>query len=306
MLEPAEQLIEDHGTATAAVDYGGTGPDVVLLHGGNRNLLDWTPLRPLLPGMRLVAYDLRGHGRSGVPPDADYSFGAHLEDLDAVLRHFRLERPVLVGHSIGGNIAVAAAGSPRFDVAGAASIDGYGPGVYDGADRSQRQAELDSEVYAALEPDTLPAEAVPDLVTRYAGMMRSIGADPELASITTSRSLADREDGSFARRPPMSHQQALAAGLQGFDFFRHAHASPVPILVIKGNHSVPVAHLSEPSQDFVSRLERGARAELARLGEAAHAEVREVEGGHMLHLEATAEIAALLEDFVARTSAPRG
>ena len=95
------------GTAgrIAVVDYGGSGPDVVLIHGGNRTLLDWSPVRARLDGMRLIAYDLRGHGESDVPADGDYSFAAHHADLEAVIDAVGLHRPYVVGHSIGGNVA---------------------------------------------------------------------------------------------------------------------------------------------------------------------------------------------------------
>src|SRR3954452_12669312 len=53
----------------AVVDHGGDGPDVVLLHGAHRSLLDWEAVRPFLTGMRLVAYDLRCNGRSDPPAD---------------------------------------------------------------------------------------------------------------------------------------------------------------------------------------------------------------------------------------------
>ena len=50
MTEVAESRIESNGVTIAAADYGGMGPDVVLVHGGNRNLLDWTPPVRSCPG----------------------------------------------------------------------------------------------------------------------------------------------------------------------------------------------------------------------------------------------------------------
>ena len=250
--------------------------------------------------MRLIAYDLRGHGRSTVPPQADYSFARHLDDLGAVIQHFRLERPFVVGHSIGGNVAVAATGAETFAIAGAVSLDGYGPGVYDRDDRKRRQAELDLEIYASLEPDTVTPEEVPNLVQRYERMMRAIGADVELASVTTLRSLADRGDGTIERRPPMSHQQALAAGLQDFDFFQSAFASRVPVLVVKCKQTVPVARLTTANQEYIAQLDQGSRKQLERLSREGNAEVTEIDGGHMLHLQSPTEVAELVAGFIAR------
>ncbi|NBE94767.1 alpha/beta fold hydrolase [Nonomuraea sp. KC401] len=63
-------MIDGPAGRLAVTDHGGHGPDVVLIHGANRSPLDWEPLRRHLPGARLVAYDLRGHGRSDAPADA--------------------------------------------------------------------------------------------------------------------------------------------------------------------------------------------------------------------------------------------
>jgi pimeloyl-ACP methyl ester carboxylesterase len=56
--------VETRIDGIAVLDHGGEGPDVLLLHGANRTALDWETVRPHLTGLRLVAMDLRGHGRS--------------------------------------------------------------------------------------------------------------------------------------------------------------------------------------------------------------------------------------------------
>lgn len=64
---PATDLIVTRGEVPIALrDYGGTGSPVLLLHGAGGNLAYWDPVAPLLAGHhRVVAVDLRGHGRSG-------------------------------------------------------------------------------------------------------------------------------------------------------------------------------------------------------------------------------------------------
>lgn len=113
----------------AVADHGGDGPDVVLCHGANRTLLDWERLRPHLTGMRLVSYDLRGHGRSDPPADEDYGWAAHLADLDAVTEALALENPRVIGHSLGGMIALCH-GQRRPDCPGVVDLDGLGGGFY--------------------------------------------------------------------------------------------------------------------------------------------------------------------------------
>lgn len=93
-----------------AIEDSGEGPAIVLLHGltatrryvvhGSRHLLG--------RGYRLVAYDARGHGQSDAPEDPGaYTYGDMLEDLERVLEQRGLERPVLVGSSMGAHVATA-------------------------------------------------------------------------------------------------------------------------------------------------------------------------------------------------------
>jgi pimeloyl-ACP methyl ester carboxylesterase len=102
-------------------DYGGEGPDLLLLHGGADNVETWRELVPrLLPRLRVAAYDARGHGRSPTPDEA--SVAQMVDDVFAVADHFDLERPLLVGHSMGGiNALLAAAVQDRF--AGVIALD---------------------------------------------------------------------------------------------------------------------------------------------------------------------------------------
>ena len=80
------------------------GPAVLFVHGFCQSHQAWN--RQLLSALgldfRMVALDLRGHGRSG-KPDTGYSDSrAWADDLHAVITALRLERPVLVGWSYGG------------------------------------------------------------------------------------------------------------------------------------------------------------------------------------------------------------
>jgi pimeloyl-ACP methyl ester carboxylesterase len=91
------------------------GPDdatpVVLAHGWTENLSLWTYQIQALSelGLRVVAYDHRGHGESEAPDNKDYSVERFGEDLEAVLDHCvpAGERAVLAGHSLGAMAIVA-------------------------------------------------------------------------------------------------------------------------------------------------------------------------------------------------------
>jgi len=88
-------------------DTGGTGPVVLLLHGwmfpSDLNWLrQYAPLRAA--GYRVLAMDLRGHGR-GLRSSAAFRLIDCADDADAVLATLEVERAVVVGYSMGGPVA---------------------------------------------------------------------------------------------------------------------------------------------------------------------------------------------------------
>jgi len=86
------------------------GYPVVLAHGITCAIRAWREqIADLSADYRVIAYDHRGHGRSGVPPRGHYSLNHLAADLDAVLEATLApgERAVIAGHSMGG-IAIEA------------------------------------------------------------------------------------------------------------------------------------------------------------------------------------------------------
>jgi pimeloyl-ACP methyl ester carboxylesterase len=122
-------------TGALAVDDGGwsrtegRNPPVVFLHSGAGNTSHWkTQLDHLRPTRRAVAFDLRGHGRSEPPKNGDYSIAGMVGDVAAVVDTLKLGRFVLVGHSLGGGVALAYAGANPQRVAGLLLVDPIGDG----------------------------------------------------------------------------------------------------------------------------------------------------------------------------------
>ena len=86
----------------------GSGPPLLLVHGLFEDSLTWRKVIPRLARTHtVIAPDLFGHGESDAPRHADYSPGGHagvLRDLLEVLGHHRV---TIVGHSLGGGIAMS-------------------------------------------------------------------------------------------------------------------------------------------------------------------------------------------------------
>jgi pimeloyl-ACP methyl ester carboxylesterase len=88
----------------------GEGPDLILVHGLSGDLASWHPLvvGSLAGEFRVTTVDLRGHGRSGMPP-AGYTTRDQAADLIGLMDHIGVRRAALVGHSFGGAVALHAA-----------------------------------------------------------------------------------------------------------------------------------------------------------------------------------------------------
>lgn len=108
-------------------DGGPAGRPVIFVHSLAGSSSHWeAQLLHLRKNRRAVAFDLRGHGCSKPPADGDYSIESQAEDVDSVADSLGIDRFVLVGHSLGGIIAVAYAGAHPERVAGLLLADPSG------------------------------------------------------------------------------------------------------------------------------------------------------------------------------------
>ncbi len=103
LIEPSEITL--HGRSLSYVQEG-SGPVLLLIHGVAGTLENWREvIEPLSRHYTVVAADLPGHGRSA-PGAGDYSLGALAAGLRDLLLALGHERTTLIGHSLGGGIAM--------------------------------------------------------------------------------------------------------------------------------------------------------------------------------------------------------
>jgi len=106
-MPPASNLreIELHGHRVA-YRSAGSGPVIVLVHGITSTSATWERVMPALAKrFTVIAPDLLGHGESATPR-GDYSLGAHASGARDVANALGHERVTVVGHSLGGGIAM--------------------------------------------------------------------------------------------------------------------------------------------------------------------------------------------------------
>jgi pimeloyl-ACP methyl ester carboxylesterase len=146
----------------------GSGEPVVLIHGFTgsieRSWIETGVLQDLARDYRVIALDLRGHGRSGKPhdPAAYREIG---EDAIRLLDHLDIARAHVVGHSLGGIIVakLLTTHPQRFlsaTLAGAAHRRGTGPQSDAGAEAAARELESGAP-YRTLILSTAPTDAPP-------------------------------------------------------------------------------------------------------------------------------------------------
>ncbi|MGP3949903.1 alpha/beta fold hydrolase [Streptomyces sp. 7N604] len=234
-------LSRPDGTVLRAI-VAGEGPPVVLAHGYGASLLEWNLVQDALVarGHRVIAFDQRGHERSTLGSDGAGS-GPMAQDYVAVLEHFDVRGGVLVGHSMGGFLAIRA----LLDHPGAASrlrglvlFATWAGRIYDGAPHNRLQipllkagilqrlartrtgGTLFGSVQCGKRPSPAMIEVFLDVFLRQnhpplLPVVRSFAREdryPRLKDITVPTVVMV---GSADRTTPRSHSRRLAAGIPG-------------------------------------------------------------------------------------------
>jgi N-formylmaleamate deformylase len=100
--------VDRDGLRLHHLEYGDAGPTVVIVPGITSPAATWEFVSlELARDYRVITLDIRGRGLSDTPP-AGYSLEDYAGDVNAVIKQLQLQRPMLVGHSMGARIAAAA------------------------------------------------------------------------------------------------------------------------------------------------------------------------------------------------------
>jgi len=182
-------------------DYG-TGPAVVLAHGGMGNAGNFGHQVPALvdAGYRVIAIDTRGHGRSGWDGTA-FSYTQFAEDVLAVLDHLRIERAAVVGWSDGACTGLALAKAHSERVAGvfffACNVDTSGVRPFKMTDMIGNCLERHRKDYASLSPTPERFEMMSEALQEMQGSQPNYSR-ADLCAISVPVTVAWAEDDSLS------------------------------------------------------------------------------------------------------------
>jgi pimeloyl-ACP methyl ester carboxylesterase len=284
--EVRQEEITAYGHRVSFKVAGDSGPVLLLIHGITGSSLHWEPIMPLLAErFTVIAPDLLGHGESA-KPRGDYSLGAYASGLRDLLIALGHKRATVVGHSLGGGIAMQFA--------------------YQFPELTERLVLVSSgglgrEVHPVLRAATLPGSelvlpvltharvlAVGEAVGRAIGLLRlRLGADvAEVASGYASLGESEARAAFIA-----TMRAVLDAGGQRVSALDRLYLAEVmPTLIVWGDRDpiIPAGHGRAAHEAMP-----GSRFEL--LGDV----------GHFPQLERPLEFSRLLKDFVGGTEPAR-
>ena len=98
-------------------ENGDGGTPILFIHSFGGSTAHWKNQLQHLQ-TKTIAMDLRGHGESDAPANNDYAIKSMVEDVEAVVDSLKLDKFILVGHSMGGSVAIAYTGTHPDKVAG--------------------------------------------------------------------------------------------------------------------------------------------------------------------------------------------
>ena len=246
---------------------------IVLLHGNSANAWWWEPLAGVIShDYRLLALDQRGHGDSEWARPPAYSPRDYAGDIARLVAHVAPdgEKPIVVGHSMGGLSVLAFARQHPASARGAMAID---IAVTSSGGRNRYLRRLKG----------LPVVAYPDLATakaRFRLMPNEGGIAEEVLREIAEKSLARTEDGRWT----LKFDRESFFGGDGLAVMETIKEITIPTMLVRAENS---------------RIMTAEAAQHARESNP-HAKLVTIPGAHHhVILENPAAIARVIEEFAA-------
>jgi len=256
-------------------------PAVLFLHGWLDHSHSFDALIAHVPAhWRLALLDFRGMGQSAhAPPEAHYQSADHALDVEAALDGLGLERAHLVGHSLGGIVALTYAAARPGRVQTVSLIESLGP---TGGEPRVAVERLRAFLDDARRPPH--RKRYPDVAAAAARLRENNPSLPEAAALHLARHGTEPFEGGVAFTFDPRHRRRFAQGYDEAQWLALQAAVTCPVQLIRGEQG-----LTPAPQRLRARLEA-----LPSLVGTPHV----FPGGHHVHLERPSEVARVLATFI--------
>jgi pimeloyl-ACP methyl ester carboxylesterase len=255
---------------------------ILILHGANYyDSYDWIEVAAELASDReVVAFDARGYGASTWSPSQDYSLDAQMADIASICDHLGWARPIFLGASRGGSLAVRFAARFTGRAAAVVLVD-YCPGrTAAGAISTaagSRPANHTPTVFATIDDALAATSRDPSSLERSESRAR---LEMFLAAVDGGYAIATR-DPAFQNDRPIDRPDWISA-YPPADPWQELAGLEVPVLAVRATRS----------QAFDEPALRRLRDELPQVA------VVEVDSGHDVAAIAPAELISIVEAFL--------
>jgi pimeloyl-ACP methyl ester carboxylesterase len=270
--------IDHDGIKLHAVDWGGDGPPIVLIHGSRRTSRSWSAVaRRIRDQFRVIALDMRAHGKSDAPMTG-YTTKQRVIDTRAMIDSIGIGDHYLMAHSLGGaSTALYAAENPD-RVLGMILIEP----VMEGPLHYSRVGILDedmNEIQGRGRRNTWPT--LEDLKNRLkSNEMTKVWTEEVLADVLNEETIVHKD----GRAEAMWHLNSYNIAEMQSDEFSLLEASskmsmPISIMVAGNNKMLPT-HI----QPFAEKLVDAELHVYTDLGHAIYMEDPELVADHTKHV----------------------
>lgn len=270
MTTGRDNFVEVNGLRIHYLEYGDPArPPLLLLHGVASLAHIWDYVAPqLATRYHVLSIDWRGHGDSDWSPDSRYDYGAYASDLDGMISRLGLNQPVLLGHSLGGYVALYYASKHQQIVRCIVAADV----------RTSITADEVEQLRAMSIRPHKESDSCDEAIRRWTASIGATRAPNTVLQSIAEHAIREASPGKWTMK---FDRRALAISIvDPWPFLPHVK---VPVLIMRGEESTIMSHAG--ARDMARLIPKG--------------QMRELSGaGHHLFLDAPEEFIHAVEMFL--------